>query len=175
MLPTDANDFPICYTDEELQYLKGSDMIFFINLRKIQYENDYNYICEKVPDMKNFQYNDFIYCMSMVKSRAFAIKIGKNKIGVMIPFADMLNHTYPSQINYSFDEEINCFIMKPELNISFGDQVYNFYGGCSNVSLLLSYGFTLRDNEFVIKRIRLETLPADKDVHYELKKKLLGQ
>jgi len=55
MLPTDANDFPICYTDEELEYLKGSDMTFYINLRKIQIKNDYNYICKKVPDMNNFQ------------------------------------------------------------------------------------------------------------------------
>jgi len=71
MLPTDSNDFPICYTDEELEYLKGSDMIFQTNLRKIEYKNDYNYICEKVPDMKNFQYNDFLYCISMVRSRSF--------------------------------------------------------------------------------------------------------
>ena len=65
--------------------------------------------------------------------------------------------------------------MKPKSNISFGDQVYNHYGNVSNVELLLNYGFILRDHHMDKKRLALETLPKDQDVHYELKKKLLGQ
>jgi len=111
----------------------------------------------------------------MVKSRAFTIMIGGKKVCVMVPFADMLNHTQPCQCDTIFDEENSCFIMKPISNISFGDQVYNHYGNASNVHLLLTYGFILRNHDIVTKRLRLETLPKDKDVHYELKKKLLGR
>ena len=58
-LPTDCNDFPPYYTEEELALLQGSNILNRIHEAKSKNLHAYEYICSKVPDMKKHDFNDF--------------------------------------------------------------------------------------------------------------------
>ena len=51
-LPVDCNDFPPCFTSEELKYLNGSPLKKLVRARKWLYEEEYKYLCEQVEDWK---------------------------------------------------------------------------------------------------------------------------
>ena len=56
MLPNSCKDFPLFFTDEELAYLKGSYLLELVDLQRENLQNDYDIICQKVPDLKKFNF-----------------------------------------------------------------------------------------------------------------------
>ena len=50
ILPKSLSDFPIFFTDEEKDYLKGSPFLSQINEKIEDIKVDYNLICKEVPD-----------------------------------------------------------------------------------------------------------------------------
>ena len=60
LLPKDFSNFPIFYTNKELEYLKGSPFLSQILEKKEDMKSDYNKICEYLPDFKQFSYLKFI-------------------------------------------------------------------------------------------------------------------
>ena len=54
-------------------------------------EEDYNSICSKVPELKEFSLYEFMYCINLCISRA-SVDLGHDKDECLIPYGDMLNH-----------------------------------------------------------------------------------
>ena len=103
VLPGDMNDFPVCYPDETMALLEGSEVKELIEKRARWYKEDYDYIAKYVPDMKQFDYNDYLYCCLMSNSRAFDLPIDGVITRCMLPYADMLDHKNPKETDWYYD------------------------------------------------------------------------
>jgi hypothetical protein len=73
----------------------------------------------------------------------------------MIPTIEILNHQYGSKIEYFTNIQENRFSLKSKKKIKKGEQVFNNYGGKSNDSFLLGYGFVIPNNSEDCYFIRL--------------------
>ena len=60
LLPKDFSNFPIFYTDTELNYLKGSPFLHQIIDKKSDMKRDYLKLCERVPYFINFSFQEFM-------------------------------------------------------------------------------------------------------------------
>ena len=81
----------------------------------------------------------FIGCFIMAYSFSYSYI-------VMIPMADMLNHH--SQHNCQLFEVEGGYAMRAIQPIPAGCELYNTYGGLSNIDLLLKYGFVEQHNPY---------------------------
>ena len=147
LLPKDFSNFPIFYTNKELEYLKGSPFLSQILEKKEDMKNDYNKICEYLPDFKQFSYLKFVEARVLISSRIFGISINENKTDVLAPFADLLNHKRPRQTQWYFDDNLQSFVIQATENIKEGNEIFDSYGKKTNARFLLNYGFCLDDND----------------------------
>ena len=56
LLPRDYSNFPIFYTQNELEYLSGSPFLNLIINKKIDMQMDYDKLCEKIDNFSQFFY-----------------------------------------------------------------------------------------------------------------------
>ena len=147
LLPKDFTNFPIFYTNKELDYLKGSPFLSQILEKKEDMKNDYNKLCEYLPDFKKFSYLKFIEARVLISSRIFGIAINDNKTDVLAPFADLLNHKRPRQTQWYYDDNLQSFVIQATENIKEGNEIFDSYGKKTNARFLLNYGFCLDDND----------------------------
>mgnify|MGYP002624900556 FL=1 len=147
LLPKDFSNFPIFYTNKELEYLKGSPFLSQILEKKEDMKNDYQKLCEYLPDFKQFSYLKFIEARVLISSRIFGISIKENKTDVLAPFADLLNHKRPRQTQWYYDDNLQSFVIQATENIKEGSEIFDSYGKKTNARFLLNYGFCLDDND----------------------------
>ena len=147
LLPKDFSNFPIFYTNKELENLKGSPFLSQILEKKEDMKNDYNKICEYLPDFKQFSYLKFVEARVLISSRIFGISINENKTDVLAPFADLLNHKRPRQTQWYYDDNLQSFVIQATENIKEGSEIFDSYGKKTNARFLLNYGFCLDDND----------------------------
>ena len=127
VLPENTDDFPVNYTDEQKALLEGTDMTKIIQDKDILLVNDYKYICEKVPEMKKFDFKDYKFWVDLWQSRAFTFTTNGVKSSAIVPFADMLNTEIIPNCSYKYDEESQQFIYYAFRDISFGEQFTTMY------------------------------------------------
>ena len=147
LLPKDYSNFPIFYTNKELDYLKGSPFLSQILEKKEDMKADYNKLCEYLPDYKQFSYLKFCEARVLISSRIFGIAINDNKTDVLAPFADLLNHKRPRQTQWYYDDNLESFVIQATENIKEGSEIFDSYGKKTNARFLLNYGFCLDDND----------------------------
>ena len=147
LLPKDFKNFPVFYTKEELEYLKGSPCLSQILEKKKDMKIDYNKLCEYIPNFKQFKFNRFKEARVLISSRIFGISINQNKTDVLAPFADLLNHKRPRQTQWYYDDNLESFVIQAIENIKQGDEIFDSYGKKTNARFLLNYGFCLDDND----------------------------
>ena len=147
LLPRDYSNFPIFYTNKELDYLKGSPFLSQILEKKEDMKADYNKLCEYLPDYKQFSYLKFCEARVLISSRIFGIAINDNKTDVLAPFADLLNHKRPRQTQWYYDDNLESFVIQATENIKEGSEIFDSYGKKTNARFLLNYGFCLDDND----------------------------
>jgi len=147
LLPKDFKNFPVFYTKEELEYLKGSSFLSQILEKKKDMKIDYNKLCEYIPNFKQFKFNKFKEARVLISSRIFGISINQNKTDVLAPFADLLNHKRPRQTQWYYDDNLESFVIQAIENIKQGDEIFDSYGKKTNARFLLNYGFCLDDND----------------------------
>lgn len=77
----------------------------------------------------------------------------RNNLCCLIPYLDFLNHSNEPNAFAQFDKETKAFSLKSKLcedsdslAIRKGDQVYITYGPHDNLTLLIEYGFIIKDN-----------------------------
>jgi len=147
LLPNDYSNFPIFYTQKELDYLKGSPFLNQIYDKKIDMKKDYEKLCKYIPSFTQFPYKKFCEARMMISSRIFGIQIGENKTDVLAPFADLLNHKRPRQTQWYYDNILQSFVIQALEDIEQGNEVFDSYGKKTNARFLLNYGFALEDND----------------------------
>ena len=73
-------DYPICYTQEELDYLQGSMcMLDLIDDWKRDMREDYDKICQLVPEMGKYDFPEFRNAEIMSQSRSFGLPLGNDE------------------------------------------------------------------------------------------------
>jgi histone-lysine N-methyltransferase SETD3 len=147
ILPSTFNSFPIFFTEEEMSWLEGSDLVRQIEDRKANIAADYNAVCRCCPDFaERHTLEDFLWCRTAVGSRNFGITINGVKRTTMVPFSDMLNHYRPRETSWTFDDSQQSFTMTSLAGIATGQQVMDSYGKKCNSKFLLHYGFAIETN-----------------------------
>ena len=147
LLPKDFSNFPIFYTEKELEYLKGSPFLNQIYEKKVDMKSDYEKICYYIPSFKQYSYQEFSEARMLISSRIFGISIGEYKTDVLAPFADLLNHKRPGQTQWYYDDVINAFVIQAIEDIQEGSEIFDSYGKKTNARFLLNYGFCLDNND----------------------------
>ena len=171
LLPKDFSNFPIFYTDNELNFLKGSPFLNQILDKKSDIQKDYLKLCEYIPLFNQFTFNQFMEARMVISSRIFGISINNNKTDVLVPYADLLNHKRPRQTQWFYDDKINRFVIQATEDISFGKEIFDSYGKKTNGRFLLNYGFAVENNdsgEYILNIIFNDCYPL-----YEIKKQFL--
>ena len=147
LLPNDFSNFPIFYTQDELNLLKGSPFLNQISTKKDDIKNDYNKLCEHISDFNQFSLLKFCQARILISSRIFGIQMKDKKTDVLVPFADLLNHKRPKQTQWYYDDSIESFVIQATENIEEGSEIFDSYGKKTNARFLLHYGFCLDDND----------------------------
>ena len=171
LLPKDFSNFPIFYTDDELQYLKGSPFLNQILDKKSDMKKDYLKLCEYIPLFNQFTFEQFMEARMIISSRIFGISINNNKTDVLVPYADLLNHKRPRQTQWYYDDKINSFVIQATEEILIGKEIFDSYGKKTNGRFLLNYGFAVENNdsaEYVLNIIFNDCYPL-----YDIKKQYL--
>ena len=147
LLPKDFSNFPIFYTKDELNLLKGSPFLNQISSKKDDIKYDYNKLCEHLSDFKQFSFLKFCQARILISSRIFGIQMKEKKTDVLVPFADLLNHKRPKQTQWYYDDNIESFVIQAIENIKEGNEIFDSYGKKTNARFLLHYGFCLDNND----------------------------
>ena len=173
LLPKNLTNFPIFYTDTELQNLNGSPFLNQILDKKTDIKKDYLKLCERIPLFNRFTFHEFMEARMIISSRIFGISINNNKTDVLVPYADLLNHKRPRQTQWYYDDKINSFVIQATEDIMAGKEIFDSYGKKTNGRFLLNYGFAIENNdsaEYTLSIIFNDCYPL-----YELKKQFLNE
>jgi histone-lysine N-methyltransferase SETD3 len=111
ILPSSFDEFPHMYTDDELEWLKGSEILKAIEENKKMQREDYDIICNLVEEYKQFNYKDYLDVATTINSRVFSIKINEVEHRALVPYADMLNHKVPKMTHWFYSDEKKGFVM----------------------------------------------------------------
>ena len=149
VLPRDLSNFPVYWSDAELELLRGSPLHREIAQRKVNIKADFDVLSRKIPELAAYScwtYADFMWCRTIVASRNFSITVDGEGRTAMVPQADMLNHFRPRETSWTYEQELGAFTMKSLVKLSGGRQVMDSYGKKCNSRFLLHYGFAVERN-----------------------------
>lgn len=147
ILPKNFSNFPIFFTEEEKNWLKGSAFLDQIHEKIEDIKADYELICKEVPEYVQFPLREYSEIRMMVSSRIFGIQVEGVKTDGFVAYADMLNHKRPRQTSWTYTDEKQGFIIEAIEDIKRGDQVYDSYGKKCNSRFFLNYGFINLNND----------------------------
>ena len=172
ILPKTFENFPIFFTEEEREWLKGSPFLNQV-LEKIEdIKTDYDLICEKVPEYSQFTLTEFSEIRMMVSSRIFGMNINGKKTDGFVPMADMLNHKRPKQTSWTYSDEKNGFVIEALQAIDRNEQVYDSYGKKCNSRFFLNYGFIVENNDG--NEVPIKVYYPDSDEKKDMKKEMIN-
>jgi hypothetical protein len=160
-LPNDFNNYIYFYKKNKMDLLKNSTMMckdtqnFSYNIDNIKKDSliaynelkQNNKLPKKYLDINEFT-NLFIKYRIIVDSRAFTYE-KKNEFEVgLVPYADLFNHSYSSNIYWYFDDTKKAFIVQAFEDIKSNSEIFFSYGEKSNIQLVIHYGFSLKNNPY---------------------------
>ena len=155
-LPYNYDNFPIFYPNNLLTKLKGTSFLSILENKKIEILNDYKIISEILNNkLFNFNFYEFNIAYCIVSSRIFGSFINNSKTDILVPFADMFNHSNINN-NSTYYYENDNFIVKSKEKILNNCEINDFYGPKSNYILLLNYGFTLENNIYNELKLKID-------------------
>ncbi|KAL4487539.1 hypothetical protein ABPG72_007059 [Tetrahymena utriculariae] len=172
ILPSDYNQFPIFFSEDDLSWLKGSPFQNQVREKKADVKRDYDDICSVAPEFAENTFEDFCWARMTASSRVFGLQINEQKTDAFVPLADMLNHRRPKQTSWQYDDQREGFVIQALEDIPRGEQVYDSYGRKCNSRFFLNYGFINLDNDANEVALRL-TFDAE-DPTIERKKEMMG-
>jgi histone-lysine N-methyltransferase SETD3 len=148
-LPKSVSSFPIFFTEEERKLLTGSLFLKAIDELKEDMQWDYDEICRCAPEFEDIaKLEDFMKVRALVNSRIFGIKVNNEENDALVPYADMFNFKYQSDMtSWTYSDERRGFVVKAKEDIKKGEEIYVFYGSKPNWSFFQFYGFVLENNE----------------------------
>ena len=110
----------------------------------MEFVKELDFIKDKKTMVFNITKQEFLETVALNYSRVFGLcdESGQNKASCLIPFADMFNHRYPAQTNWTYDQERKGFIVTALKDIKRGEEVTLQYDtDISNTNIFNNYGF----------------------------------
>jgi histone-lysine N-methyltransferase SETD3 len=160
-LPQAYENMPIYFGDELLSELEGS---FSLEMRAARIESlqeEYDGICQAVPEFRRFTHDEFVWARLVVITRQFGVTVDGVETDGLVPYADMLNHKLPRETEWTYDEKNRQFTIHALQSMKRGVQVFDSYGRKCNSRFFVNYGFSLDENPDNEAVIRLELQPSD--------------
>ena len=172
ILPKTFENFPIFFTPEEREWLKGSPFLDQVIEKIDDIKADYDLICDKVPEYTQFTLNEFSEIRMMVSSRIFGMNINGKKTDGFVPMADMLNHKRPKQTSWTYSDEKGGFVIEALKDIPRNEQVYDSYGKKCNSRFFLNYGFIVENNDG--NEVPIKIYYPESDDKKEMKREMIN-
>lgn len=152
MLPQEL-DTTLYFSEDEMEELKGSNVIALTEARRQQLRKNYDEIFPfffdsfpKVFDKKTFNFDNFEWALSTVWRRSFFVREKNDQTAaVFIPLLDRFNHG-PVETHFRLDEDADLLEITVKSAFKKGEQVYVSRGPKSNLELLLDFGYVLEEN-----------------------------
>ena len=121
-LPKDLSRYPMFFTAEEREYLKGSSILVLLDKDREIIERIYKEIIKLHPKLKIFSFEDLLSYCTIIESRQFSLDVNECCIA---PYLDMANCAVLGKENttWEFDKETQCFQYKAICNIKKGEPV----------------------------------------------------
>lgn len=111
-------------------------------------KEDYTRVCKAVPEFSNNTFEDFMRVRTLVNSRIFGTYIKGEEDDSMVPFADMFNYKWKTDMTkWKYDDDAEAFTVVANEDVPRGEEVYLSYGHKANRAFFLFYGFVIDGNE----------------------------
>lgn len=176
-------DTPIDWDDAELDVLEGTTLKVMVGAMRSGLKRDYDNIHEPLISayeelLGGLTYDDYVWAMTMVFSRAFSLKGRK----YMVPVLDSFNHS-PGPVEHledvvDIEEEDGVptlWTFRAADAFSTGSECTGVYGVYSNAKLLYSYGFVLRSAAASAASVDFWVKPMPTDPQRRAKEGLLAR
>ena len=164
--PKDVSCFPMFYTEEEKNMIKGSEMLKQVYDELEEIKSEYSKIAEAVPEFKQFSLEEYTRYKTLTISRIFYVTIHGVEDRIMVPLADMFNHHYErlGETRWCYDNQTDDFVVNAEKLIPKGDPICEHYGDKPNYRFLFYYGFLIENNNYNCIYVKLYFDKEDPDV-----------
>jgi len=143
ILPTSFPTVPLFFHKELLPVLKGSFAAHLMVRRRESLIQDFAVLRAKVPAFRHVPLRDYVWARTVVVTRVFGVKIRGASTEVLVPLGDMLNHKRPPDVDWTFDDERDAFVMTAARDIRRGEEMCDSYGRKPNGRFFVHYGFAL--------------------------------
>lgn len=155
-MPASFPQMPLFFSSEELALLEGSFILAKIDARRSALAEEYQNLCRCVPGFDRFALDEFVWAHLAARTRCFGMEIYGRETHALVPMADMLNHRYPRETAWGYDDGAHSFVLTALKDFAPGDPVHTSYGRKCNSYIFLNYGFCLEENEDNRARIQFE-------------------
>merc|ERR1711871_713611 len=140
-LPKDFNFLPYNWSGNKIELIKNTTIFQELSDNKDHKEREYEVIKTYSQNLIDFTEEEYFWARACVNTRNYSTFRQNNNISTMVPFADMINHSYENNAHWEFDNEKDLFVVKADKNISAGEPVTESYGELSATRCLIWYGF----------------------------------
>lgn len=152
------------WSDEEVEWLKGSKAYYIAKQLKVQVKEDYDRIVSSLfkynPELfqlvKNhttegpYSYEQYQRCVALVWSRTMdfqnALEHGKT-LRVMVPFVDFFNSRSSIRSGHFYSQKKQAVGVIATKEWKSGEEIFINYGPMSNSRMLQLYGYVVENNE----------------------------
>eukprot|EP01102_Stenamoeba_stenopodia_P008439 TRINITY_DN2426_c0_g1_i2.p1 TRINITY_DN2426_c0_g1~~TRINITY_DN2426_c0_g1_i2.p1 ORF type:complete len:419 (+),score=87.50 TRINITY_DN2426_c0_g1_i2:64-1320(+) len=158
MLPESFNTTAL-FLDSELPHLQNGQLIQDTKSDRHEMTTKYQSlikIIEKYPKVfgdvhdphSMYSYSNFQWAWMVIQTRSCFMELdkAKNDNCVVVPFADMLNHSNSVNSEAAYNETTQSYEIRTLTEFKKGEEVYICYGNHGNAQLMRYYGFTARPN-----------------------------
>eukprot|EP01022_Parablepharisma_sp_SALTPOND_P026613 TRINITY_DN64487_c1_g1_i1.p1 TRINITY_DN64487_c1_g1~~TRINITY_DN64487_c1_g1_i1.p1 ORF type:complete len:635 (-),score=66.34 TRINITY_DN64487_c1_g1_i1:833-2737(-) len=194
--PKTVDTFPMFFSEEEKEMLKGSPMYDQIKSEIAETKEEYKKIVAAVPEFKKFPFEAYLRNKTLTISRIFYVTINGVVENIMVPLAGILIINNPSQtcltitttklakltgnmwmkslpsllkLNVKFLQEKLQHI---PLHYNLLNQICENYGQKPNYRFLFYYGFLIENNKSNAVYLKVYFNPSDP--YLKIKEKMLG-
>jgi histone-lysine N-methyltransferase SETD3 len=172
-LPQGFPGVPIYHHREVRAVLRGSFAGSLIVRRREMLLREFVTLQQRVPAFKDVTLAELFWARTAVMTRVFGVKIRGASTEAMVPFADMMNHRRPPDVDWAYDEEQSAFVMKAARDIKEGEEITDSYGRKPNGRYYVHYGFALdsgADDEVELRLALRRDAPHAADKARELRR-----
>ncbi|KAK8427983.1 hypothetical protein IWX49DRAFT_558308 [Phyllosticta citricarpa] len=161
----EKNEDALLERRNDTAWLLGTNLGQAWREREFQWKREFDHsrrvMEQRGVSIAGYSWELFKWAGTIFTSRCFPSDPGTNKehrqARVLMPVVDLLNHKFPTKVNWFFDR--GTFQLNSEEPLVQGQEIFNNYGGKGNEELLNGYGFCIPNNPCDAVAIRFGRLP----------------
>jgi len=137
------------YTQEDAKELQLQQLVVEAKVQREWSEYCHSYYFSKATGLYKFadSMEDSIWACAMVRSRTFSENVNGEGITLMVPYADLANHSFSHNSTFCVGQSRQNFELRSVVHIGKGVEAAISYGESKcNYQLLRDYGFVVPGN-----------------------------